>query len=292
MTCVVHELEGGIGRHGERARWLGLFKPGRSEAEIWATAPDIHSATTLEYHAGALDLHQSGQWTFRTTNLLRGHTISSQVSFPTAVKFDDFSVTEPIIQASAKSQLANFRIHLTRGSDSYAEYPYEEGVVRENFHLPDYKGNLGVREYLADMNSETPRLELTSGNLRITVNFEEEGKEILGTWHGDISDAVLAIDLPLYANNKGEIAYGEPQATFSFEAEIYGIPDWFVSWKSLRNKMEDRIERLFRKRAVRATISEMLTAPVRQELARPGKSLRIYEVKVMSRAMVVGYYYR
>ena len=60
MTCVVHGLEDGIGGRGERARWVGLFRPGQIEPEIWATAPDTHAVTTLEYHAGAVDVSRGG----------------------------------------------------------------------------------------------------------------------------------------------------------------------------------------------------------------------------------------
>gem|GEM_PF-2528686 len=87
-----------------------------------------------------------------------------------------------------------------------------------------------VHLYLHDLNLDDVSYEWSAdkgGSLKLAFTFEEEGKEILGAWHGDIWDALLVIYFIPYVDMYSNLHW-EVEVALSFEEEVYGVPEsWF-----------------------------------------------------------------
>ncbi len=112
------------------------------------------------------------------------------------------------------------------------------------FDVPDLV-ILFIHLYLNDLNLESYNLGWSiekEGSLKLTITFEEDGKEILGTWHGDISDAKLTIYFIPYIDSYKSLHW-KVDADLEFEEEIEGFPEsWVWDKEETIAEIEDRIE--------------------------------------------------
>ena len=68
--------------------------------------------------------------------------------------------------------------------------------------------------------------ELHGGSILLTINFASTGKELLGTYHGEINNAKLSVYMPVIVDGSGELSCGEVAIRFSARINIIGISNY------------------------------------------------------------------
>jgi hypothetical protein len=108
-----------------------------------------------------------------------------------------------------------------------------------------YTFGIMVHLYLNSLNLENYDFRWSNdkgGCLSFSITFEEDGKEILGTWHGDISNAQLTIYFIPYIDSYKSLHW-KVDVDFNFDWEIYGIPEsWFIDKDDLISKLEKAVK--------------------------------------------------
>ncbi len=144
-----------------------------------------------------------------------------------------------------------FNIKLNSGAGEgqilFGDNAHGLGIEDMYIDVPDFVKQdwqtlwIAIHMYLNQMNSKELTYAWSSdkgGCLKLMVTFEEDGHEILGAWHGDISNAQLIIYIIPFIDDF-QCLHWKVEADFNFDWEIYGIPEsWFIDKRELQKKLE------------------------------------------------------
>lgn len=79
------------------------------------------------------------------------------------------------------------------------------------------------------------------GSIGARLNFESTGKELLGAYHGDINQGLLAIDLALGIHPQSGRVIATPHVSFDAHINIQGIPDQLEILLGIRSKIRREV---------------------------------------------------
>jgi hypothetical protein len=131
------------------------------------------------------------------------------------------------------------------------DYAVAQGYVGgfPNFHEADYGGSFIIPTFavpggevrLNNIAMERARFDWSSeygGSIRLVIEFESEGREILGTYHGHIDNGRLHLYLLVRVLPTGELQV-TPETSFGARINIIGVPN------RLEGKLRKRIRAAF-----------------------------------------------
>jgi hypothetical protein len=285
-------------------RKVELFKPGVNTPIATRTEEGWGQTTSLGYNVPASEVGPAEDWTARVTNLERRTELFRLiVSYPGDIPIKTYTIDASSVEAFFSSIIGQIKIRVTRGMDaSYIDFPETFGVEDVHFTVKDFVFDPWwfptIKEYPNDINSSGITFSLenatsgySNGLMRLVVQFEEHGREILGTWHGHMSNIRLTIDLGLSVQN-GKISYYNVGVSLSFNLDMLGIPDWLADpifgYKGdIQRTVKEKIRTVFQKEAMRQAFSDAITKKVSPFL---GSNPQILSVKIRDDQLTIRYY--
>jgi len=296
-------------------RRVALYKPGSSAAVASKTDSGLAHSTFLHYNASASEIHAVGNWTGRVTNLEDSReNFRLSVSYPSDIPLKTIVVPASLVSSFVNATIGQTKIHVTDGNNqSYIKFPASFGVPMRRFTAPRYSYTINlpwpipdikINERVNDINSRSVDFALrnasaqfSNGSMRLTVQFEHQGKEILGTFHAHLRNMKLIVNLGLETRNK-KISYirNNVDVDFQCSVDLVGVPDWLESKvldpiigysRKIRNSVENAVSAIFSQESTRRAFSDAITAKVQTLL---GANAKIYSVKVQGGKLTVKYY--
>lgn len=241
------------GRPNPTSRTIELFEPGESEPFASETN---HTAVTsfLETNVSQSDIEStSGDWIARVRNVEQEsdtpvRQFELRVAYPGTVQLQTKEVSAQTLRTFLGAALNRLDIHVTSGrKKSYVRFTDPEsttGYAEHQFTVGDYRNRwLGVHEKVSDLNDRNVRLlslqdsssRYPNGAVAVRIEFEEEGTEITGTFHGDMIDPALEVTMGLEARD-GTVSYNP--------ASVSVVSSFRVNWHGIAHALERIIKQL------------------------------------------------
>lgn len=286
-------------------RKVELFKPGANVPIITRTDEGRGQTTRISYEVPAREAGADKEWTARVTNL-EGWTelFLLRVVYPGTIPIETFTVPSSLVEAFVDATIGQTKIRVTRGENaSYVDFPEDLDIEDRYFTIEDFVWEIpgpfpAIREYPNDINSSDIAFSLenaapgySNGFMRLAVEFEEEGKEILGTWHGHLSNMKLLIELGLGVQDS-KITYHNVDVSFLFDIDMLGVPDWiadalFGYKKKIQRTVQNTVRQIFQNEQTRRNLSNALMQEITPAL---GSNAKIVSVKIQNNMLKVRYY--
>ncbi len=213
-----------------------------------------------------------------------------------------FSVPTDLVELVVNMTIGQVQVHVDRGEgDSSVAFPPELGMQPLRFTIPDLEIDTifgDAKEYPHDINSSEVRFQLEDqaedfprGFIRLVIEFEQRDEEIHGTWHGEMDNMKLRVDLAL-KTLLGKISYGDVRSKFTFDLNMIGVPGWaldpiFNYSDKIANLTEDAMVSIFDNGYVRGGFSARITEQVEPYL---GPDPVIVGVRVTDGQLIIRYY--
>jgi hypothetical protein len=226
LVVLAGSVPSDLSDHPRGPHRLQLFRPGVTSPVLTRDFPGGSSYVT--YSVPAAQAGSPQNWTARLTNLATSisYTFELVVLYPGTTEILTASLSRDLF-----ASLANFRVHIARGVNaSYIEFDTPIGPFIETFTVADATAFWGaVRMYPVDINSASVELSFAAPNrLHYLVSFEEQGREIGGTFAIQMANMRLAADLSLYVLGGKILVAPEVFPAFTFTSDVEGLPDGVV----------------------------------------------------------------
>jgi hypothetical protein len=261
-------------------RRVDLFLPGTAEPAVSREDYGSEFATTLSHLVTLEQAAIEGDWIARVTNLdNRPAVFILQAAFPGTATARTTQIPVSIVREIVNKLLAPTKIRITRGRDAccIAFAPvlnlppvfFDVPVLQRTINLMTVR--LELNEFPNDINSSTTQFALInssrispSGMLRLTFAFDEEGREILGTFYVGLSEVRIAVELSLEVDDE-RLTYSFARATCHVQVEIAGLPDGLLNaifhyQETLQRRIVEAVEHAFERDEVRDAISDGMMA--------------------------------
>ena len=211
--------------------------------KIIATKEESEKITAQLVHQPVADsMKLPSQWKARLTNLGKNSEhIYFEVLFPGNFPIESIMIPAQSIAHEFQTSLCETKIRITSGENaSFLVFTEDLEVNDMFFTVPDFEytiekiwpiPDLHIFEYTNSINSadiafslNPSSLQFKNGFFRFSVRFEEIGSEILGTYHCQLNDMLLTIDLGLKLLNQN-ISYDKDniRINFSYDLNILGL---------------------------------------------------------------------
>lgn len=222
------------------------------------------------------------------------------------------TLPDSIVEDLVNSTIGQTRIHITRGVDaSYIDYPENLDIPDEYFTIEDFEHTLydlyitksRIIQYPNDINSnnitfllENATSKYIDGFIRLIIEFEESGTEILGTYSIEVRDMKLTIDLGLEVKD-GRVSYyiNHVRVNFSFDMDIENIPGEILEWyvdlivdyeDRLKKAVENKVQSVFNKETTQRAFSDAITGQITRYL---GSNPQIISVRIEENQLTIFY---
>ncbi len=220
---------------------IELFDAARNKIVATVNESDKHTAQ-LVYQSVANEMSPRSQWKAKLTNLgTNPEHIYFEVSFPGSFSIESIMIPEQSIAHEFQNNFCETKIRITSGENaSFLVFTEDLEVNDIFFTVPDFEytiekiwpiPDLNIFEYTNSINSADIKFSLMpsspqfqNGFFRFSVRFEEIGSEILGTYHCQLNDMLLTIDLGVMLLNQN-ISYDKNniRVNFSYDLNILGL---------------------------------------------------------------------
>jgi hypothetical protein len=295
-------------------RKVEIFKPGSASPVAQKTDPGWNKVTFLTYAVSASAAGLAGDWVARVTNLENSREqFRLEVSYPSDIPVKTYSVPASVVSAFVNSTVGKIQIRVTDGTNaSYVKFPPSLGVPQKTFTAPRFSKKINlpfvpdikITERVNDIHSQSVSFSLqnataayANGSMRLGVKFEEAGKEIVGTFNGDMKKMDLTVNLGLETYNR-MISYNTTNVGVSFpcEVDIAGIPDAIERWvldpilgytDKVRSGVVNAVKSVFAGASMRSAFSTAIMDKVGPFL---GSNPKVVSVKVEAGVLKVKYY--
>ena len=301
---IVAFAEATVDDNGEPIkRKLEIIKPGASKPVAQRTDSGRSIATIVTLDITKSDLRQSESWTCRVVNQSE-HTadFALRVSYPSDTPLEVYRVSSPLVEIVLNHLLGGTHILVTRGQNqSRITFPELAGKREIKFTVPDFSAQLllfTIKEYPNNIESDHIDIKLINANttyptggLRLTVTFKESGREILGTFHGELKNMRMVVELG-FCVDRGQISYRRVGANLEFKLKLIGLPDALLdSLLGYSEKIRRTVENTFlshlERKDVKAAFSSALTERLMSMLPEGSK---LHDVRVVRNEVVVEHY--
>ncbi|MGD8922220.1 MAG: hypothetical protein PVH24_03155, partial [Candidatus Zixiibacteriota bacterium] len=225
-----------------------------------------------------------------------------RVSYPSDTPLEVYRVSSPLVENVLNHLLGGTSILVTRGQNqSRITFPELAGKREIKFTVPDFSAQVllfTINEYPNNIESDHIDIKLINANttfptggLRLTVTFKESGREILGTFHGELKNMRMVVELG-FCVDRGQISYRRVGANLEFNLKLVGLPDALLdSLLGYSEKIRRTVENTFlshlERKDVKAAFSSALTERLMSMLPEGSK---LHDVRVVRNEVVVEHY--
>jgi hypothetical protein len=262
------------------ARRVELFAPGDEAPTASTEDRAVQMPTILPHLLTQAQAALNGEWIARVTNIdKRSANFRLEVAFPRAVKVNTTEVPTNLMETIAHNLLVQTKLRIARGTDaSFVQLPAVLSVEPTRFTIPDLDRTINllmvrlrIVEFPNDISSSSTQFALVnssekspSGALRLSLGFEEAGREMLGTFQADLNDVQVSIELPLDVEDH-KLTYSLVRATCFLKADVTRLPDGILTavfhyLETLERRVVEAVEETFDCADVRMAIANGLTA--------------------------------
>lgn len=284
-------------------RRVEIGPAGAVEPATVRTDDGLGVATMLTHHLDQEAVSENPTWVARVTNLDESpNEFTLRVLYPGRREIREQAISSSLLEGVLNKLIGGTRIQITRGENrSFVKLPDAMGIPNVRFTVPDFEKKVmffNLREYPGMITSDELTMSLINasnkypnGGLGATITFAGEGREILGTFHGKLTEVRLVLQLGL-TMDEGTVTYNRVKVDFEFDLDVVGIPDWlfdpvFHYTDQLRRAVEENLSRLLEKDDTRAAFSRGITEHLRSALPE-GSTL--HSVRVTDNELVLKHY--
>lgn len=260
-------------------RKLELIPPDNKQDSIEKIDKGLGVATLITHHVREKDFgNRSKPWKCRVTNLCEASAaFTVRLLYPGEREIMELTITKSLLEDFVNKLLGETSIRITQGEEaSHVQLPKALGIDDITFTVPDFRKKImfvSIHQYPSNIDSERLVLSLINadkrypnGGLGMTIMFAGDHDQIMGTFHGRLTDMRLVIQLGL-AMDDGAVTYNRVEVSFDFDLDVKGIPDWlfdpvFHYTDSLKQAVEENLKALLDKPETREAFSNGLTEQI------------------------------